>query len=127
MIQLYKEERDRMEPRAQEARIIGYTATYGVYQVITTTGKRKLAKNPRTIDQSKEDSDEEEEARASEWPTKPVQDLEDIADGRQGRNYGWHCPEKEGCPEKSHEGDQQGLQTPERKKPPPLDLDSPSQ
>ena len=104
MIHLYKEERDRMAPRAVEARIIGYTATYGVYQVITTTGKRKIAKNPRPIDQIREDSDGEEEP---EWPNnnpidKAVEDLEDIADGQPGRNYNWHCPEKEGCPEETH-------------------------
>ena len=87
MIHLYKEERgnDRMAPRATEARITGYTATHGTYQVVTTTGKRKVAKNPRPIDQLKEDSDGEEN---SEWPIKPVQDLEDIANGNQGRNYG---------------------------------------
>ena len=91
MIHLYKEERDRMAPRAIEARITGYTATHGIYQVITTTGKRRITKDPKPIEQLKEDNDEEENL---EWPTKPVQDLEDIADGRQGRNYGWHCPEK---------------------------------
>ena len=62
MIHIYKEDRPtRMAPRAIEARIIGYTATYGTYQVITTTGKRKVAKNPRAIYQSnKHDSDEED-------------------------------------------------------------------
>lgn len=49
MIYLYKEERnnDRMAPRGTEARIIGYTDTHEVYQVITTTRKQKIAKNPR--------------------------------------------------------------------------------
>ena len=98
MVHLYKEERNRMAARAIEARIIGYTTTYGVYQVITATGKRRIAKNPIPVTQT-EDSDEED---TSEWPTQPVQDLEDIADGKTGRNYGWHCPEKEGCPERSH-------------------------
>ena len=122
MIHVYKEERpDRMTPRALEARIVGYTATYGVYQVMTTTGRRKVAKNPRPLDQFKEDSDDEIE-RNDEWPTKPVQDLEDIANGKPGRNYGWHCPEKTGCPEGSHEGNQP--QTPESTGTPP---DSPSQ
>ena len=69
MVHLYKEERDRMAPRALEARIIGYTATYGVYQVITITGKRRIAKNPKPIDQTKEESDGEEED-ISKWPMK---------------------------------------------------------
>ena len=104
MIHLYKEERnnDRMTPSAIEARIIGYMATYGVYQVITATGKRRIAKNPRPI-LNQEDSDEE---HTSEWHIKPVEDLEDIANGQPGRNYGWYCPEKTGCPEGSHKGNQ---------------------
>ena len=127
MVHLYKEERDRMAPRAQEARIIGYTATYGVYQVITATGKRKVAKKPIPINQ--EDSDEED---TSEWPTKPMQDLEDIAAGRQGQNYGWHCPEKEGCLEGTHEENQQKQQPPEGQGTPQKqwgssEADSPSQ
>ena len=110
MIHLYKEERnnDRMAPRAMEARIIGYTATYGVYQVLTTTGKRKVAKDTRPVDQIKKDSDEED---TSQWPTKLVQDLEDIADGRQGQNYSWHCPETEGCPKEIH-AEKQEQETP---------------
>ena len=100
MIHLYKEERnnDRMAPRAIEARITGYTATYGTYQAVTTTGKRKIVKNPTPIDQRKDTDDSDGEEESSEWPKKPVQDLEDIADGKIGRNYEWHCPEKEGCP-----------------------------
>ena len=118
MIHVYKEDRpDRMAPRAIEARIIGYTATYGTYQVITTTGKRKIAKNPRAIYQSNENDSEEEDT--SEWLTKPVQDLEDIADGKTGRNYGWHCPAKEGCSEETHAENQH-----EKPETPP---DSPSQ
>ena len=50
MIHIYKDQRDgRWAPRAQEARIIGYTETHGVYQVITPTGKRLISKNPRPI------------------------------------------------------------------------------
>ena len=125
MIHPYKEERnnDRMAPRSIEARITGYTATHGVYQVITTTGKRKIAKNPVPINQTKEDSDEED---TSEWPNKPVQDLTDIAKGQTGRNYGWHCPEKEGCPEGTHAEDQQEPRTPEKQWE-SLITDSPSQ
>ena len=97
MVYIYKDQReDRMATRAISAKITGYTKTHGTYQVISDTGKRVLAKDPKPIDQNNEESDEEE--NTSEWPRKPVQDLEDIADGKQGRNYGWHCPEKEGCP-----------------------------
>ena len=51
MIHIYKDQREggRWAPRAQEARIIGYTETHGVYQVITPTGKRLISKNPRPI------------------------------------------------------------------------------
>ena len=125
MIHLYKAERshDRMAPRATEARITGYTATHGTYQVVTTTGKRKIAKNPRPINQLEQDSEEEE---IDQWPTKPVQDLEDITDGKIGRNYGWHCPEKEECPKGTHVEDQQEPQTPNQTSI-PSGFDSPSQ
>ena len=116
-----------MAARAVPARIVGYTKTHGIYQVLSETGKRTLAKDPRPID--KEDSDgEKEKEGASEWPIKLVQDLEDIAEGKQGRNYGWHCPEKEGCPEETHERDRsQEPQTPEKQRIPSPNYDSPSQ
>ena len=97
-----------MGPRALEARIIGYTATHGVYQTLTVSGRRKVAKDPRPIEQTKDDSDDEN----IEWPTKPIQDLTDIAEGRPGRNYNWHCPEKEECPEGTHAEDEP--KTPEK-------------
>ena len=130
MIHLYKEERkDRMAPRAQEARITGYTITHGVYQVITTTGKRTIAKNPKPVGK---DNDSDEEDNTPEWPRKPIQDLEDIADGQPGQNYGWHCPEEKGCPEGTHVEQQlpqtpEPPQTPERQRDPSPKLDSPSQ
>ena len=50
MVHIYKDQREgRWAPRAQEARIIGYTETHGVYQVITPTGKRLISKDPRPI------------------------------------------------------------------------------
>ena len=119
MIHVYKEERaDRMAPRTLNARIIGYTTTHGTYQVITPTGKRKIAKNPKPIDQASEESDNEEH---DEWLRKPVQDLEDIAKKQPGRNYGWHCPEERNCPKGSHTEDQEYSEKPQS---PP---DSPSQ
>ena len=50
MIHIYEDQRDgRWAPRAQEARIIGYTETHGEYQVITPTGKQLISKEPRPI------------------------------------------------------------------------------
>ena len=55
MIHIYKDQREggRWAPRAQEARIIGYTETHGVYQVITPSGKRLISKDPRPIKEEK--------------------------------------------------------------------------
>ena len=55
MIHIYKDQREggRWAPRAQEARIVGYTETHGVYQVITPTGKRLISKDPRPIREEK--------------------------------------------------------------------------
>ena len=57
MIHIYKDQRDggRWSPRTQEARIIGYTETHGVYQVITPTGKRLISKDPRPIREQPEE------------------------------------------------------------------------
>ena len=51
MTHIYKVQREvgQWAPRAQEARIIGYIETHGVYQVITPTGKRPISKDPRPI------------------------------------------------------------------------------
>ena len=129
MVHLYKEERgkDRMAPRAIEARITGYTATHDVYQVITTSGRRQIAKNPRPINQSR-DSDEEDETIELQWPKnnpidKAVEDLQDIANGQIGRNYNLHCPEKEECPKGTHDE----YQTPEGLRTQSPNIDSPSQ
>lgn len=57
----YKEQRtqrDKMAPRAMEARVIGYTNTRNVYQTIMETGKRMLSKETRTM--ALDHSDEEE-------------------------------------------------------------------
>ena len=124
MIHLYQDQRtgkDRMATWATKARLIGYTKTHGIYQTILESGKRILAKDPKPVDKDKEETEGN-----PEWPTKPIQDLEDIADGRQGRNYGWHCPDKEGCPEETHAENQPSPQTPEKIVEPPKP-DSPSQ
>ena len=50
---------------AVPARIIWYTKTHGTYQVISSTGKRAIAKNPKPINQANEDSDEEADEKQS--------------------------------------------------------------
>ena len=60
-----------MAAQAIPARIVVYTNSHGTYQVISNTGKRALAKDPRPIDK-KDESDAED---TSEWPTKPIKDL----------------------------------------------------
>ena len=124
MVHVYKDQRenDRMAARAVSAKVVGYTKTHGIYQVVSETGKRALAKNPRPIN----DKDDDEED-TSEWPTKPVQDLEDIANGHPGRNYGWHCPEKEACPKGSHVENQPEPSTSEISRRESPEPDSPSQ
>ena len=88
-----------MAVRAIAAKIIGYTKTHGIYHVISNTGKLVLAKDPKST--SQEDSDEDEPS--SEWLKNPIQDLEDIAEGNPGRNYGSHCPEEQKCDNCSYE------------------------
>ena len=73
MIHIYKDQRDgRWAPRAQEARIIGYTETHGVYQVITPTGKRLISKDPRSI----KETQEEPTLPNQPVPREPGQNLE---------------------------------------------------
>ena len=72
MVHIYKDQRDgRWAPRAQEARIIGYTETHGVYQVITPTGKRLISKDPRPIKENlREPTLQNPEEKISEKPIK---------------------------------------------------------
>ena len=124
MIHLYKDQRtgnDRMAPRATRARIIGTTKTHRIYQTLLDSGKRVLAKDPKPINKAT-DNDKKEEN--SEWLAKPIQDLEDIAEGRTGHNYDWHCPVKEGCSEGTHEENHQSSQNSEKSESSP---DSPGQ
>ena len=53
----YLESNDKMVPRGIHACIIGYTETYGIYQVISPTGKRFLAKNPTAVKKEEEEED----------------------------------------------------------------------
>lgn len=46
---------DKLSARSYEGRIIGYTHTYGVYQILDKRGAIKLAKNPRPIQEDEED------------------------------------------------------------------------
>lgn len=97
MAHLYKEQRpqgDKMAPRAIEARIIGYTNTYNVYQTITEAGKRLLSKEPRTLGL---DHEEEEEVTSQGYTRRPtlekaVEDCYALAEGKKGPNMGLDCP-----------------------------------
>jgi len=43
---------DKLAPRSYEARIIGYTSTFGKYWTIDKTGKQRLAKDPKPTQQA---------------------------------------------------------------------------
>ena len=126
MVHVYKDQRgkDRMAARAVPAKIIGYTKTHGTYQVISRSGKRTIAKNPKPTNKEKEDEETEDNF---EWSIKPIQDLEDIADGKTGQNYDWHCPIKEECPEETHAEDQTEESQPPNQTSVSPEPDSPSQ
>ena len=89
MSHIYKDQREggRWAPRAQEARIIGYTETHGVYQVITPTGKRLISKDPRPI---KEESEVTSPITIPEIPTPPpeVTKLEKCQEPRRSSRSG---------------------------------------
>ena len=98
-IHVYKDQREggRWAPRAQEARIIGYTETHGVYQTITPSGKRLIPKDPRPI----KEEQAPETPKASEILEKEVpKKLEEhtprrsTRSGRDTRSFGQR--EKEG-------------------------------
>ena len=61
MAHLYREQRDRMDPRAIECRIMQYTETHGIYLVVNHSGKRFLTKDPRPIKTEEESSGSEDE------------------------------------------------------------------
>ena len=89
MIHIYKDQREggRWAPRAQEARIIGYTETYGVYQVITPTGKRLISKDPRPIrEESGETTAIPEIPKTPPKLTKPKEPQEPRSSTRSGRD-----------------------------------------
>ena len=53
MAHLYTD--DKLAPRATPSCILGYTETYGIYPVISKTGKRFLSKNPVPVKQETEE------------------------------------------------------------------------
>ena len=59
----------RMDPRAIECRIIQYTETYGIYLVVSHSGKRFLTKDPRPVETEKENSESEDETENWENPS----------------------------------------------------------
>jgi hypothetical protein len=48
----------KLSPKSYEARVIGYTYTYGTYWIIDSFGKQRLAKNPKSIKVEDECDDE---------------------------------------------------------------------
>ena len=106
MIHIYKDQREggRWAPRAQEARIIGYTETHGVYQVITPTGKRLISKDPRPIRENlNEPNPQSPEEKTPEKPipkpgvTKQKESQEPRRSTRSGRDIRpFNQREKEG-------------------------------
>ena len=71
MAHVYKEQRDsRMSERAIECQIMQYTETYGIYLVISNSGKRFLTKNPQA-NTEEESSDSENEPKRSTQPFEP--------------------------------------------------------
>ena len=104
MIHIYKDQRDgRWAPRAQEARIIGYTETHGVYQVITPTSKRLISKDPRPIREEPDEPTPKKEATSTTGPeelssppeiTKPKEPRRSTRSGRDNRPFNQR--EKEG-------------------------------
>jgi len=50
---------DKLSPRSYEARMIGYTSSFGTYWVRTQEGATKLAKNPIPIPESESESESE--------------------------------------------------------------------
>jgi len=67
---------DKLSSRSYEGQIVGYTETHGTYWIKDQTGKSRLAKSPKPIDQtfSKDSSSDEEEEPTSENPldTEPT-------------------------------------------------------
>ena len=73
MAHQYKEQRDRMDPRAIECRIMQYTETYGIYLVVNHSGKRFLSKDPRPVTEP-ESSEDESENETDNWKD-PIFDI----------------------------------------------------
>ena len=105
MVHIYKDQRGggRWAPKAQEVRIIGYTETHGVYQVITPTGKRLISKNPRLIKESPETTPKDSaiipEKSSPDIPigSLPKETSEPRQSNRTGRdNRSFNQREKEG-------------------------------
>ena len=93
MVHIYKDNRNpdkRWAPRAQEARIIGYIETHGVYQAITVTGKRiDTTKDPIPIKGEPKPEPEPEAVSLPKQPkiTKPIEPRRSTRSGRDNRPY----------------------------------------
>ena len=76
MAHIYKEQREsRMSERGIECRIMQYTETYGIYLVVSHSGKRFLTKDPKPIRPEEESSESEDEPDIRKRliePSKPL-------------------------------------------------------
>ena len=71
MAHLYKEQRERMDPRAIECRIMQYTETHGIYLVVSHSGKRFLTKDPRPVTEEESSDSENEPEQLIESSKEP--------------------------------------------------------
>lgn len=53
------EVRNKLSARSWEGRIVGYTMSHGIYQVMMDSGSFKLAKNPMPVQKDLEEEDEQ--------------------------------------------------------------------
>jgi len=67
---------DKLSARSYEARIIGYTQTFGTYWVRKNDGSYKLAKSPTPVIEEPESDTEDEEEPEPESPEPPVSENE---------------------------------------------------
>jgi transposase InsO family protein len=67
---------DKLLARSFEARMVGYTHTHGVYKVIDTSGKQRVVKDPKPVNESdnnsNSDSDEEDSETEITESSKPA-------------------------------------------------------
>jgi len=87
---------DKLSARSYEARIIGYTQTFGTYWVRKNDGSYKLTKSPTpVIEESESDTDEEpDESRMHQVPKNEEPPVVPIPENEKYQ-YPWHLGENE--------------------------------